>query len=84
VGIDTARDGGITNAMETLVRPGDPIPPGASAVHHIIDEDVQNAPALGEVIDRFRGADFYVAHTCEFERSCFAAQGDESRASSRS
>jgi exodeoxyribonuclease X len=46
-------------------------------VHHIVDEDVANAPAFNEVIDRFKGADFYVAHNCEFERSFFAAQGME-------
>src|SRR5262249_33520566 len=69
--------GGITNAMDTLVRPGKPIPPGASAVHHIVDEDVQRAPTLAEVIDRFRGADYYVAHNCDFERSFFAARGIE-------
>src|SRR5436190_710636 len=55
--VDMVRSGGINNAMDTLVRPGKPIPPGASAVHHIVDEDVQNAPALAEVIDRFKGAD---------------------------
>lgn len=38
--VDMVRDGGITNAMDTLVRPTKPIPPGASAVHHIVDEDV--------------------------------------------
>jgi exodeoxyribonuclease X len=54
-----------------------PIPAGASAIHHIIDEDVQNAPQLPEVIERFRGADYYVAHNCEFEHSFFAAQGVE-------
>jgi len=52
-----------------------PIPPGASAVHHIVDEDVKNAPPLGDVIERFKGADFYVAHNAEFEQSFFAAQG---------
>jgi DNA polymerase III epsilon subunit-like protein len=41
--VDMVRDG-ITNAMDTLVRPTKPIPPGASAVHHIVDEDVANAP----------------------------------------
>ena len=75
--VDLLRGGGITNAMDTLVRPGKPIPPGASAVHHIVDEDVANAPLLGDVIDRFRGADYYVAHNCAFERSFFAAQGIE-------
>jgi exodeoxyribonuclease X len=75
--VDLVRGGGITNAMDTLVRPGKPIPPRASAVHHIVDEDVANAPALAEVVDRFRGADFYVVHNCEFEASFFAAQGIE-------
>jgi DNA polymerase III epsilon subunit-like protein len=40
---DMVRGGDIPNAMDTLVRPARPIPPGASAVHHLIDEDVQNA-----------------------------------------
>jgi exodeoxyribonuclease X len=75
--VDMVRGGGITNAKDTLVHPNVPIPPGASAVHHIIDDDVKNAPSLGEVIDRFRGADYYVAHNCEFERGFFAAQGVE-------
>jgi DNA polymerase III epsilon subunit-like protein len=39
--VDMVRGGGITNAMGTLVRPGKPIPPGASAIHHIIDEDLR-------------------------------------------
>src|SRR5262245_27872310 len=64
--VDMVRGGGITNAMDTLVRPGKPIPPGASAIHHLIDEDVQNAPLLPDVIGRFQGADFYVAHNCAF------------------
>jgi exodeoxyribonuclease X len=75
--VDMVRGGGIANAMHTLVRPGKPIPPSASAVHHIVDEDVAGAPTLPEVIDRFRGADFYVAHNCEFERGFFAARGVE-------
>ena len=75
--VDMVRGGGITNAMGTLVRPGKPIPPGASAIHHIIDEDLKDAPPLSEVIDRFKGADAYVAHNCEFENSFFASQGIE-------
>jgi exodeoxyribonuclease X len=68
---------GIANAMHTLVRPGKPIPPGASAIHHLIDEDAQSAPQLAEVIDRFKGADFHVAHNCAFGQSFFSAQGVE-------
>jgi exodeoxyribonuclease X len=75
--VDMVRGGGITNAMDTLVRPGRPIPPGASAIHHIIDEDLKDAPLLLEVIDRFKGADVYVAHNCGFENSFFAAQDIE-------
>ncbi len=75
--VDMVRDGGITNAMDTLVRSTKPIPAGASAVHHIVDEDVANAPAFAEVINRFKGADFYVAHNCEVECSFFASQGVE-------
>jgi Exonuclease len=67
--VDMVRDGGITNAMDTLVRSGRSIPPGASAIHHIIDEDLKDAPLLTEVIDRFKGADAYVAHNCGFENS---------------
>src|SRR5262245_42089654 len=77
--VDMVRGGGITNAMNTLVQPGKPIPPGASAIHHIVDEDVKNAPALAEVIGRFKGADYYVAHNCEFERGFFAAHAVELR-----
>lgn len=73
--VDMVRGGGITNAMDTLVRPPKLIPPGASAIHHLIDADVENAPLLREVVGRFAGADVYVAHNCEFERSFFAAQG---------
>ncbi|HEU0058911.1 MAG TPA: exonuclease domain-containing protein, partial [Hyphomicrobiaceae bacterium] len=75
--VDMVRGGGITNAMDTLVRPAKSIPPGASAIHHLVDDDVEGAPLLGEVVERFKGADVYVAHNCEFEKSFFAAQGIE-------
>jgi exodeoxyribonuclease X len=72
--VDMVRGGGVTNAMDSLVRPNRPIPPAASAVHHIVDEDVKDAPPLAEVIGRFKGADYYVAHNCDFEQRFFAAQ----------
>jgi exodeoxyribonuclease X len=72
--VDMVRGGGITNAMDTLVRPTKPIPPAASAIHHIVDEDVKDAPPFSDVIARFTGADFYVAHNCEFEQRFFAAR----------
>ncbi|NJO35147.1 MAG: 3'-5' exonuclease, partial [Rhodospirillales bacterium] len=72
--VDMVRDGGIGLVGRTSVSMAWVIPPGASAVHHIVDQDVANAPPFNEVVDRFKGADFYVAHNCEFERSFFAAQ----------
>ncbi|MCO5273997.1 MAG: 3'-5' exonuclease [Flavobacteriales bacterium] len=36
---------------QTLVNPGMPIPPEASAIHGITDADVANAPALGDIAD---------------------------------
>ena len=59
--VDLLREGGITNRQETLVKPALPVPPESSAVHHLINVDLAGAPLLEEVIDRFRGADAYVA-----------------------
>jgi exodeoxyribonuclease X len=66
--VDLLREGGITNQQETLVTPRVPVPPEASAVHHLIDADLVNAPLLEDVIDRLKGADAYVAHNSDFER----------------
>ena len=71
--VDMVKGGGVTNRMQTLVDPGRPIPATASAVHHIIDADVKGAPKLQDAIRQFKGADFFVAHNAEFERSFFEA-----------
>ena len=42
------RDG--STVLDTLVRPSRPIPPGASAIHHIGNADVANAPTFAEII----------------------------------
>lgn len=42
--------------FQTLVQPGVPIPAGASAVHHIFDADVVDAPTWPEVLPRLLGA----------------------------
>ena len=67
--VDLQRDTTITNFQETLVRSSIAVPAAASAVHHLIDADLANAPHLEAVINRFKGADAYVAHNCSFERS---------------
>ncbi len=58
----------ISRPVQWLVKPSRPIPPAARAVHHISDEDVENCPALREIIDDFfDGADVCAAHNAQFE-----------------
>jgi exodeoxyribonuclease X len=58
----------IVRLLDTLVVPGRPIPPEASAVHHIVDADMVDARPLPDAIGMFNDADAYVAHNCAFER----------------
>ncbi len=61
--------------VDTLVNPGIPIPPVASAIHHITDPDVVGAPLIGAVIDEIKAkippdADpIFCAHNAAFDRS---------------
>jgi exodeoxyribonuclease X len=65
-----------------LVNPGMPIPPAASAVHHIVDADVVQMPRIEAIIHRFvhpgEKFDVYVAHNASFEQS-FLRQYDTTR-----
>ena len=67
--VDLRNDGTIISTADTLVQPGKPVSPAASAIHHLIDADLKAAPALADVVQRFAGADAYVAHNCSFEKS---------------
>lgn len=58
----------IESTVNTLIDPGIPIPPVASAVHHITDQMVRGKPALDDVMERFPVADLYVAHNAAFDR----------------
>ncbi len=60
--------GKLCNPMSDFVKPSEPITVGAMAVHHITDAMVADAPPLSDVIDRYLGADFYVAHNAAFDR----------------
>lgn len=62
-------DGVICNPMSDFVAPPEPITIAAMALHHITDEDVAGAPPIEFVIDRYLGADVYVAHNAKFDRS---------------
>ena len=61
-------------ATSSFVNPRIPIPSEASGVHHIVDIDVENAPDLGEAIERvlgsfWRDSDEVIAgHNCRFDR----------------
>lgn len=60
-----------------LVDPGIPIPPEASAIHHIVDRHVAGSPSLAEVLPAFQGDDFdgYAAHNAAFDFSFLPAGG---------
>jgi exodeoxyribonuclease X len=65
----------------TLVNPGRPIPPEASAIHHLINEDVAGAPdlpgAVGPIMMEFTGHygpfGAYVAHNAPFDSAFLPA-----------
>lgn len=64
-------DGTIQFAGQRLCNPGRDIPPGASAIHHLVDADVAAYPPFGQVWPEFTSPDVtvYAAHNCEFEAS---------------
>jgi exodeoxyribonuclease X len=54
-----------------LVRPPCPIPPETAAIHHIIDEDVRDAPTFDEAMRYMMAGDaptVLAAHSSKFER----------------
>lgn len=59
----------IISHYQTLVNPGIPIPAIASAVHHITDKDVKDAPNIEDAMAPFfdEDFDFVVAHNADFD-----------------
>lgn len=56
--------------FDTLINPGQPIPPAASMIHHITDADVAGAPDLSSVaasLRRFIGDAVVIGHTVSFD-----------------
>lgn len=57
--------------QQVLVNPLRPIPPVASAIHHIVDADVRDAPALKEALEEHKiiapVIEGYAAHNAAFE-----------------
>lgn len=76
---DVDFDGKVLEAYQTLVNPGVPIPPEASAVHHLVDADVASAPPFEDVrprlLERNASADragepwVYVAHSADYDKA---------------
>ncbi len=62
---------GSERVFSRLVRPSEPIPPEASAVHHITNRMVESAPAVAEVSKELEvlasGADYFCAHNASFD-----------------
>lgn len=75
--VDLVKGGGITNLQETFVASAKPIPATASAVHHILPEDLLHAPPLAVALSRFRGAHVYTAHNSRFEQGFFEANEED-------
>lgn len=61
-------DGKICNPMSDFVKPPEAISFEAMAIHHITEDMVANAPLIDDVIDKYKGADLYVAHNAVFDR----------------
>jgi exodeoxyribonuclease X len=80
IGWTKLRKGVVSAPRGILVNPGRPIPPEASAIHHIIDEDVATSPMI-EAAAAFAAKDWedggseivYVAHNAAFDRQFLPA-----------
>jgi DNA polymerase III epsilon subunit family exonuclease len=68
-------DGEICDQFESLVCPQTEIEPGATEIHGIRQEDVREAPLVGEVLAAFRdwaGDDWLAAHNAPFDATVLA------------
>ncbi|MEM6159054.1 exodeoxyribonuclease X [Erwinia sp. P6884] len=61
-------DGQIVNPMSDLVCPDRPISPQAMAIHRITEAMVADKPPIEQVVSRYHGSDYYVAHNASFDR----------------
>jgi exodeoxyribonuclease X len=65
------RDRTADSVLETLVRPSAPIPPEASAIHHITNRMLADSPPIADITGTVRDladrADFVCAHNLAFD-----------------
>lgn len=72
--IDVDAHGAEHGRFQSLCNPGVPIPPSASAVHHLVDADVAGAPLLSDLSDLLL-AEVYCAHNAEYDRTVLGIEG---------
>jgi len=65
--VDWTQDG-LGNAHQTLVRPSIKIPPEVSAVHHITNAMVKDAPVVLDALKWFQDAKVFAAHNAKFDQ----------------
>lgn len=72
IGFSLFEDGQMKREWGTFVKPQVPIDPGSMAVHHITEQDVENAPTFADigwyVYDQLNMADIHVAYNYEYDR----------------
>lgn len=76
-GIFCENNGEELSRYESLVNPGREIPPDASAIHHLVDEDVALAPDLPTALKALLETpfDIWVAHNAAFDFGFLPAFG---------
>jgi exodeoxyribonuclease X len=72
--VDWTEDG-LGNSLQTMVRPTIEIPATASAIHHIRNRDVADAPLAKDAIARFADAPIFAAHNARFDRMFLPFEG---------
>ncbi|WP_252108679.1 MULTISPECIES: exonuclease domain-containing protein [unclassified Halomonas] len=68
-----------SDVFDSLITPGRRIPPASTAIHGIGDADVQDAPALATVLERFRryrGDAVLLAHNASFDLLALSQAGE--------
>ncbi|APZ44555.1 exonuclease domain-containing protein [Acidihalobacter ferrooxydans] len=63
-------DGSVEPTLETLIDPRIPIPATASAIHHLVDDDVYGAPSLADIQPELTATgDAFAAHNAPYDRT---------------
>lgn len=72
---DVSADGTLQCQFQSLIDPGVPMKPGASAIHQLVDEDVRGKPKLLDVLGHQPAPGAWVAHNAEFDARMLGLQG---------